>query len=327
MRIPGSLCPALRSGPVPFRSRPTATQRPAPQGCLFPNTRAAFYIRRMVVEDNARFSQTSVAANYRRYLQPYLFDPWAQRLINVVGLRPGQTVLDVAAGTGAVSRAAASVVGASGRVIASDVSQAMLAALERGLADSELLGVAPIRLLECSASDLSLPDASVDVVFCHQGFPFMRDRAAVAREMCRVLRPGGVVGVGVWADGERLHPFDAYAEFVQERLTDSEFAQRMAHGSVTMTTDSVVSALTEGGFTQVSASVQRLQVQWPTADEEARGIMGTPFGPEISSLSPGAQESFLTDLAGRLKSDEAADEAETVPHMTASVLARGVAPG
>lgn len=289
---------------------------------LFPNSLPTVYIHRMVVEDHARFAQTAVAENYRRYLQPYLFDPWARRIVDFVGLRAGQTVLDVAAGTGAVSRAAASVVGESGTVIASDVSAAMLAALERGNAEAELPAAASIRTLQCAASHLDLPDVSVDVVFCHQGFPFMPDRVAVAREMCRVLRPGGVVGVGVWADGERLYPFDAYAEVVRDRLTDSEFAQRMAAGSVTMTAESVASALAGGGFTDIHVSIERLGVQWPTANEEARGIMGTPFGPEISSISPRERESLLTDLAGRV----ADDGGESVPHTTVSVLARGAAP-
>jgi ubiquinone/menaquinone biosynthesis C-methylase UbiE len=276
----------------------------------------------MVVEDHSRFSQTAVAENYRRYLQPYLFDPWARRLVDVVGLKAGQTVLDVAAGTGAVSRAAASAVGETGTVIASDVSDAMLAALESAGADGERPGAATIRILRCAAEDLDLPDASVDVVLCQQGFPFMPDRVAVAREMRRVLRPSGVVGVAVWAQGERLYPFDAYAEFVRDHLTDSEFAQRMARGSVSMSPDSVASALTEGGFEGVSVSLQRLTVQWPTAEDEAHGIMGTPFGPEISSLSVKAQQSFLTDLADRL----AGAGVQTAQHVSVSVFALGHAP-
>lgn len=269
------------------------------------------------------FAQSDVAENYRRYLQPYLFDPWAQRLVDFVGLQSGQTVLDVAAGTGAVTRAAASAVGVKGVVIASDISRSMISSLESAVVSAPDSAAASIETLECSATALDLPDESVNVVFCHQGFPFMPDRVAVAREMRRVVRPGGTVAIGVWALGEPLYPFDSYAEFVRQHLPDSEFARAMASGSLSMTTDSVASALMGGGFAEVVATLERMTVQWPTAYEEARGIMGTPFAAEIGSMAAAARESFLSDLAAWLADNDGAP----VPHPTVSVFGRATAPG
>ena len=52
---------------------------------------------------DGRFGAASVADGYRRHLQPVIFEPWAQRLIDFVGLAPGNVVLDVASGTGVVA--------------------------------------------------------------------------------------------------------------------------------------------------------------------------------------------------------------------------------
>ncbi|EAR24593.1 putative methyltransferase [marine actinobacterium PHSC20C1] len=275
----------------------------------------------MNAEDRGMFAQRAVAENYRRYLQPYLFDPWAQRLVNSVGLQRGQAVLDVAAGTGAVARAAAAIVGGSGSIVASDISRSMLSSITSTAAAAND-DKASITTLECSATAIDLPDASMDVVFCHQGFPFMPDRVAVAREMFRVLRPGGTVAVGVWALGEHLYPFDDYAAFVRKHVPDSAFARSMGSGSLSMTSEDVAAALIGGGFADATASVEHLTVQWPTASEEARGITGTPFGPEIGSMAPAAQEAFLVQLAASLADENGA----TVPHPSVSVFGRGSVP-
>ena len=84
--------------------------------------------------ENARsslFQSDSIAENYRHYLLPTVFVPWANHLVGSMALQAGQSVLDVASGTGAVARAAATAIGPTGRVIASDFSQGMLAGVAR----------------------------------------------------------------------------------------------------------------------------------------------------------------------------------------------------
>jgi len=74
------------------------------------------------------FASVSVSDGYVRYMLPQVFEPWAVDVVSRVGLRPGQSVLDVASGLGPVARLAASAVGPAGRVVAGDISAAMLAA-------------------------------------------------------------------------------------------------------------------------------------------------------------------------------------------------------
>src|ERR1700679_593972 len=100
---------------------------------------------------SAAFAAASVPGNYEQRLAPVVFKPWAEVLIDTVGLTAGDHVLDVASGTGVVARVAARRVGPAGHVVASDVSEAMLAhAATRPIPPD----AAPITQAQSSADDL-----------------------------------------------------------------------------------------------------------------------------------------------------------------------------
>lgn len=250
-------------------------------------------------------TDVSVAENYQRYLEPVLFAPWAHRLVAYAGVRPGDTVLDLAAGTGAVSRVAAR---AGASVIAADSSAPMLEHVPAG-----------IRTLVCPADALDLPDGSVDVVLCQQGLQFVADPLAALREALRVLRPGGVVAVSVWATDERLDPFDAFAEALQRDATAAGSSRTISNAAVATTVHGVVDQLLVAGAADVRATRQELAVRWPTVDSEVAALFGTPFGPFLERLPSERQEDVLDDVRRQLDHD-----GRTVAHVTTSVLGRGV---
>lgn len=259
----------------------------------------------------AQFEAGSVAENYRRYLEPVLFAPWAERLVAHAGVRRGDVVVDLASGTGAVARAAAHAAGPEGRVIATDISARMLAYVDSAARP----GSAAIEVLVGSALSLDLPDSSADVVLCQQGLQFMPDRAAVLRECRRVLRPGGVIALAVWAAGERLDPFDAFADALS---TDERV---ISNAPVTMSVLEVVDALCVSGFTEISAGTHGLVVRWPTLDSEIGGLFGTPFGPLVERMDEQSRRDLLVSLRGMLGPHE-----RTVDHLTTSVFGRATAP-
>ena len=105
---------------------------------------------------------------YERYLAPAIFRPWAELLLDLAVLRPGERVLDVACGTGVVARRAVEKVGAAGRVTGLDINTDMLAMARSSHAEVEWR--------EASALAMPFPDESFDVVLCQQGLRFFPDR-------------------------------------------------------------------------------------------------------------------------------------------------------
>ena len=122
----------------------------------------------------------------------------ADRLIARLNPQPGTKLLDVATGTGVVALAAAQAVGEQGRVMAIDLSEAMLDQLHEKIVK---FGVRNIDLHVMDAGSLEFRRDYFDTVVCSYGIFFLPDMAAGLREWVRVLKPGGRVIFSVF--GER----------------------------------------------------------------------------------------------------------------------------
>ena len=118
------------------------------------------------MSEESGYQLTADAAQMReRYSVRYFIGPWAPGLIAVAALQPGECVLDVACGTGVVTRLAASAVGSTGRVVGLDINAAMLA-VARTLPHPS---GTDITWVEGNAVAMDFPDASFDVMLCQQG--------------------------------------------------------------------------------------------------------------------------------------------------------------
>lgn len=126
------------------------------------------------------------AENYQRFFVPAIGAPVAADLIGIAGLHAGQRVLDVACGTGVVTRLAAERVGAGGTVAGLDLNPGMLA-----VARSETSRNSSIDWYEANAESMPFPDGVFDVALCQMGLQFIPNKLAVLREMRRVLDTGG----------------------------------------------------------------------------------------------------------------------------------------
>lgn len=114
---------------------------------------------------------------------------WKRFLLSQTGLRPGQSALDVAGGTGDLSIGMARQVGPTGRVVLSDINEAMLSHGRDRLLDAGVAGNAEFVL--ANAECLPFADASFDCVTIGFGLRNVTDKPAALRSMCRVLKPGG----------------------------------------------------------------------------------------------------------------------------------------
>ena len=126
--------------------------------------------------------------------------PVVDVLVQYAALQPGEAVLDLGTGTGAVARRAAALVGPHGEVTGTDISPAMLEVARRL---SRAPGSPDIAFAQCRAEELTLEDASVDVVLANLVLMYVIDRALAAREIARVLKPGGRIVAAVWAGPEQ----------------------------------------------------------------------------------------------------------------------------
>lgn len=130
-----------------------------------------------------------VAETYESRFVPALFADWAPHVVELGDVAPGQSVLDVACGTGVVARTAAQRVGPDGRVVGVDANPAMLTVAER---------VCPgVELRHADAAALPFEAATFDVVLCQMALMFFADREAAVREMRRVVTPEGTVVIMV----------------------------------------------------------------------------------------------------------------------------------
>ncbi len=140
----------------------------------------------------------NAALAYEHQLVPAMFKPWAPLLVGLAEVSAGESIVDVACGTGVIARVAAASAGRGGRVVGLDFNPAMLG-VARWL--SEIEG-ADIEWLEASALAIPRPTADFDVVLCAQGLQQFSDRPTTLREMRRVLRNGGRLAASVWSQIE-----------------------------------------------------------------------------------------------------------------------------
>ncbi len=139
----------------------------------------------------------------------------SERLLEAVALQPGDSVLELACGTGETGFAAARAVGPQGTAILTDFAPNMVDAARR---EADALGLDGVQVRLMDAERMDLAEDSVDAVLCRWGYMLMADRAAALAETRRVLRAEGRLALSVWGARER-NPWAAVpGRVMMERL-------------------------------------------------------------------------------------------------------------
>ena len=140
---------------------------------------------------NAQF-QGSIPELYERHLVPYLFEPYAHDLARRLKVGPNGRVLELACGTGALTRVVRATLPGSAQIVATDLNPGMLDVARKNL------GAADVHWRTADASELPFKDGAFDAVVCQFGLMFLPDPAKGFREAKRVLGAGGMLLANVW---------------------------------------------------------------------------------------------------------------------------------
>ena len=234
----------------------------------------------------------SIPQLYERYLVPLIFAPYATDLAARVARRHPARVLEIAAGTGVLTRRLAHVLAPAAAIIATDLNQPMLD-------HAAALGTSrPVEWRQADAMRLPYPDASFDVLACQFGVMFFPDKAAAFAEARRVLRPGGAFIFNVW---DRIGE-NEFAESVTDALCGCfpddppQFLARIPHGY--HDASAIARDLEAGGFDRAPGFVTlaaRSRADSPHIPAIAY-CQGTPLRSEIEARAP-ARLSEVTGIA------------------------------
>ncbi|NNE67323.1 MAG: class I SAM-dependent methyltransferase [Pyrinomonadaceae bacterium] len=234
----------------------------------------------------------SVPEFYETYLVPLIFDYYAKDMARRVSSEPVGRVLEIAAGTGAVTRAIVDATEPGVSIVATDLNQAMLDFASSGR---------PLENVTWQKADaLSLPfeAASFDAVVCQFSAMFFPDRPQAYSEALRMLKPGGRFIFSVWDRIEENH----FAETVTESLKGlfpndpPRFLERTPHGYFDL--EEVVSDLKIGGFIaipDIETIESRSKADKPSIPAIAY-CQGTPLRNEIENRN-GSILGHATDVA------------------------------
>ncbi|WP_218511020.1 class I SAM-dependent methyltransferase [Variovorax sp. dw_308] len=221
----------------------------------------------------------SIPKFYDTLMVPLIFAAYAEDMAaRVAAFAPG-AVLETAAGSGVVTRALASRLGAGARYVVTDLNQPMLdyAAARQG-ADSR------IEWRQADALHLPFDDAAFDVVCCQFGAMFFPDRVAGYAEARRVLKPGGRFAFSVWDRIEENAFADDVTNAVATVFPDDppRFLARTPHGNYDIAL--IRGDLSRAGFTDIGIETRAEVSRAPSARDVATAYcQGTPLRNEIEA--------------------------------------------
>lgn len=230
--------------------------------------------------------------NYERYFVPTIGAPLAEDLIKRAALKPGERVLDVACGTGVVTRLAAQRVGSSGSIAGLDVNPGMLA-VARSASPPNLA----IDWYESSAESMPLPDGAFDVALCQMGLQFIPNKLGALREIRRVLAPGGRLVLNV--PGPTPPLFAAMADALGKHIGPETVS--FVHIVFSLHDEQELRELMKGaGFQEVDVQKARKTLTFPPANEFLwQYIASTPMINLVGKASDERRAALEAEVAGK----------------------------
>ncbi|MEO6695417.1 MAG: class I SAM-dependent methyltransferase [Ignavibacteria bacterium] len=226
----------------------------------------------------------SIPENYEKYMGPLLFEPYAQDLaerINIFGIN---AVLELACGTGRVTKHLRNIFPASTELIATDLNEAMLDVAKKTI-DNE-----GITFQVVDAQELPFDDNCVGLVVCQFGFMFFPDKAKAFSEAYRVLKPGGYLLFNTWDKLENNQLVNT-AKTIVTKFFDNDPPVFYQVPFSMHDENNIQKLMEDAGFKNIEIIKVTKEGRSPTSQDAVKGLItGNPISKEITDKDPAALE-------------------------------------
>jgi len=234
----------------------------------------------------------SAAEMYERNMVPAIFKPFATDLLDRANLAQGEKVLDVACGTGIVSRLAWPHVAPTGQIVGLDINPEMLEVARDASRDL----AANIEWTQGNVSEMPVSDREFDVVICQHGLQYFPDRSAALKEMHRALGEQGRLILSVWRPVKFNVGHAVFAEILEHRLNAEAAATRRAPFKLSDRNE-LRALVSHAGFNDVVICLTTRVARFASAEAMIRVmIAGTPLGATMDNSDPEVLQAVIDEV-------------------------------
>lgn len=239
------------------------------------------------------------AAAYQRRLDDIMARGQArgrQRLIDLLELKPGMRVLDLACGPGTLSKPLAAQVAPDGEVVGVDLAVGMVEL-------ARAAGIANARFEVMDIEELVFGDDSFDAAACGHGLQFAPDLSRALREAHRVLRSGSRFAASVPLNDGRQRPWKVLDEVVERWLPPAPVAtDQETTRSAVADASTFRGAVLEAGFVSATVELIEEKVLWESAEQLVSLCMSWwDLASRVETLGPGQRRAFIDDAVASLR--------------------------
>jgi len=242
------------------------------------------------------FNLTGNAAElYESVLVPAWLEQWAHTLVDYAQLNSGWSVLDVACGTGVVTRIAEDAVSPNGKVYGLDVNESMLD-VARSFSNPN---TSRIHWINRDVADTKLDENSIHIVLSQQGLQYFPEKSAALEEIHRVLVPSGRAIFSLWKEHS---VYTSALVKALERHVSAEAAMQQDGSRRTPQKPELSEIMSNAGFSDVVVETHSLEINTPAAKEFVpRHLSAMPVGQIYNSLDSNTQNELINFVESELR--------------------------
>jgi len=229
----------------------------------------------------------AIPKHYEEYLGPMFFEPYAIEVANRVDPSSVKLALELASGTGRVTRRLRQVLPRTAKLIASDISEDMLSVAKEKLRDMD------IDWQFIDAQELPFDDNSIDLVVCCFGYMLVPDKSKAFAEAYRVIRPGGMLMLTTWDTLESNGASYTYRKAAKKYLGDP--LPESYNAPFSMNDMNLIRSLLEGaGFLKIVVErVPKFSISETAKDATTGLAQGGLIYNEIMKRNPAWMEEIM----------------------------------